>query len=280
VLHHPALPAALSAVSVAGLSMLAMAYLGAPAWPFALALLAGAVAAVMPRLAYLVAAGGIVGWLTASGRPGAALVAAALTTPQVILLPSAGRLWTLPAAAPLLGVLGIAPVYAALAGLSSSLPRRLLFGAAGYVWLVLAESAWHTTLLFGVVEPARGGWAERPALAASDLLAPLLSSPVVLGALVWAAAAACQAPLLRGRVITLELLGMLVWAAALLSAQRLLSQWEDAAAPAAAGLVVGLAVLVSVALLYRSGRPRTPGLVDVGGSGTALRGDGASLRLP
>ena len=280
LLHHPALPGALGAVSTGGLVVMAMAYVGAPGWAFALALAAGALAIVAPRTAWVASASGLVAWLAATGRPGAALVVAALTAPQAILLPFAGRMWALPAAAPLLGLMGMAPVYAALAGLSSSLPRRIVLGALGYMWLVVAEATWRTTLLFGVPSDAAGGWAERSGVAASDVLAPLLSRPVVLGAIVWGIAAACLAPLLRGRVVPLELLGVLVWAAGLLSVQRLLSEWGDAPAPPAGGLAAGVLVLVAAALLYRSGRPRTPGLVDVGAPGGALRSDGAGLRLP
>ncbi|MDX6662565.1 MAG: eukaryotic-like serine/threonine-protein kinase [Solirubrobacterales bacterium] len=282
ILHHQALPPILGGAAVGTLTLAALAAAGSlPAWGLALPLLVGCLAAFAPRLGYLAAAGGLVGWLAiVSSKPGAALIVAVLTMPQVILLPSAPRLWPLPAAAPALGVIGLAPVYAALAGLAGSLRRRVLLGVLGYGWLLVAEGAWRKTLLFGVVKPAGGDWATRSAAAFADLIAPLASRPAVLGALVWALAAACLAPLVRGRAISLELLGVLVWAAALVSAQRLLSQWDDAVAPAAGGLIAGLSVLIAGALLYRSAAPRGPELGEAGVAASPIRGDSGSLRLP
>jgi hypothetical protein len=140
-----------------------------------------------------------------------------------------------------------------------------VLGALGYVWLLVAEGAWRTTLLFGVVEPAGHDWATHPSTAVSDLLAPLMSRSAVLGAVVWALAAASLAPLVRGRVVTLELLGILVWAAGLLSAQRLLSQWGEAPPPATGALVAGFSLLVVAALLYRTSSPRRRAGARLGG---------------
>jgi hypothetical protein len=281
ILHHPAVGPALSALAIGTLATVALTDAGLTGFPLLLPFLAAAVAAVMPRLAYLAVAGGLVLWLASAGdMPGAALIVALLTMPQVMLFPNEGRLWPLPALAPMLGAIGLAPLYAGCAGLCSTASRRFLFGVLGYLWLLVAEGAWRTTLLFGIVDPARHGWAEKPAVAGHDLLLPLLTTPALLGAAVWGIAAVCLAPLIRGRAVSLELLGVLVWAAALLSAQRTLSHVGEAAPPAAGGIVAGLSLLVVLALLYRSASPARPRVPQLGGEGPTLHGEGGELRLP
>ena len=254
ILHAPWLPGALSAISVGSLALAAGIATAAPLSALAFIAAGTALAAYAPRTAYLMVVASLLGWLLGTGEPGAALVLAVLTVPATLLVSSAGRLWPLPAAAPLLGLLGLAPLYAAVAGLCRTWPQRLVFGALGYVWLLVAEGAWRETLLFGVLPHAGPDWQTSVSTAAGDLLAPLFTVPALLGAGVWAVAAVCLAPLLRGRIVAVELLGVLVWAAGLLSLQRLLAEGERAGAPAAGLLVIALSLLVGTALAYRSGR--------------------------
>src|SRR4051794_24054528 len=72
----------------------------------------GAVAlavALLPRLAWLAAAVGVLAWLALAGRPGTSVVLAPALVAVPLLLPRARAAWSLPAAAPALGLAGLAP---------------------------------------------------------------------------------------------------------------------------------------------------------------------------
>jgi hypothetical protein len=205
--------------------------------------------AQLARVAALAGLAGMLTWLgLAAGRPGAALVAAVLLAPIPMLL-SRPLQWGLPALAPVLGVVGLAPLYPALAALAPTRERRFALGVLGWAWLAVAESVLDKTLLFATVGPAPAGWAASAPLAAHDVLAPLLAPASLLAALVWGSAAAVLGYLLRGRMIALELLGVLLWAAGLVAAHRVLA--GGAEAPAAVPLAVGAVALAVLVLWLR-----------------------------
>ena len=189
----------------------------------------------------------LVAWLAlGADRPGAALVLAVLVAPVPLILDRPLH-WGLPALAPLLGALGIAPLYPALAALAPTAGRRFALGMLGFAWLAVAESLLDRTLLFGTVEAAPAGWTTSAAVAGEDLMGALLAPDLLLAALTWGAAATVLGYLLRGRMVALELLGVLVWAAGLVAVHGLLS--PGAEAPAAAPLAIG-AVAVALFVLW------------------------------
>jgi hypothetical protein len=98
-------------------------------------LLAGAgvalLVAVLPRLGWGLAAVALAVFLAVDGRPGAAVVVAAAALPVAALARRAGLGWSLPAAAPLLGLATLAGAYPALAGRARRLPARAGLGALG-----------------------------------------------------------------------------------------------------------------------------------------------------
>jgi eukaryotic-like serine/threonine-protein kinase len=212
----------LPGLAAGGLAALAL-LLPDRAAPVPVALAAGAVAAavfLLPRLGWLLGAGGLVGWLAAgpaSAPRTAALVASALVLCP-LLLPGRGRLWSLPAAAPILGLAGLAVAFPALAGQARRIWDRAALGALGFWWLVVAEPVVARTLLHG--EPhgtgAAGGWRDSGAGAVRDVLVPLAGSGVLAGALLWAAAAVVLPWLVRGRGLAAGA-GALVWAGLLLA---------------------------------------------------------------
>jgi hypothetical protein len=213
------------------------------------------------RLAALVALAGLVAGLAFAGRPGAALVVGALLAPVPLLLVRLAY-WPLPAAAPVLGVAGIAPLYPALAALAGTPARRFALAVVGWAWLAVAEAALGASLLFETLEPAPAGWTSSPA-GASELLAGLIAPAALIAAAVWGAAAVVLGYLLRGRLPALELLGVLVWAAGLVGAHRLLAGGHGA--PSAAPLALG-AVCVALAALWvrHGGRALHPGRASGG----------------
>ena len=102
-----------------------------PQPPFSVAAVS-AVAAVLvaclPRVGWVLSALFVCGWLGTpeADSPGTALVLAAALAPTPLLLPRAGLLWSVPALAPLLGAVALAPAVrgGGRAGLHGVAPRR------------------------------------------------------------------------------------------------------------------------------------------------------------
>ena len=97
--------------------------------------------ALLPRVGWLLSALFVCGWLGTpeADRAGTALVLAAALAPTPLLLPRAGLLWSVPALAPLLGAVALAPLFVGVAALASTAWRRAGLAAAGFLWLAVAE---------------------------------------------------------------------------------------------------------------------------------------------
>ena len=185
---------------------------------------AAAPAAALAPMAVKVGGLALVAWLLlGAGAPGAALVAAFLVAPLMVV-----------------------PLR------SHALTRGLLAGTA-YLWLAAYEVATGKTVLFGPETAAPDGWEQSLSSAATDVLSQLLQPAVLAAATLWALAAVALPLLVRGRVPVLDAVGALVWAAALITALRLL------AGPSGEpnGLVVATLLLgIAAILLARHLRPR------------------------
>jgi len=235
---------------------------------------AGLATALLPRLGWIATALAACLWLASpdAGREGIALVLAAACLPVPLLLPRAGLWWSVPALAPLLGTIGLAPMFVAVAALAPTPWRRAGLGAAGFVWLAFAEIATGRSLLFGIPSGAlpRAEWAGSASAALSDAIGPLLSTPALLPALVWAAFAALLPLFVRGRFLAFDLIGGAAWAGGLaaahagladvLAAETALEQARGGVAGAigAAVLAVALARAASPSDLPASTRTATP----------------------
>ena len=253
--------------AAAGAAVLATVVLDLPGvarLPVDTALVALAVAAgvaVLPRVAWLVAAAALVAWIGLAGddAAGLALLAATAAVCVPVLLPRAGVLWSAPALAVALGWIGIAPAFCALAGLARGTLRRIGLAAAGFVWIALAELATGERLLFGPPE----GAASASALAGSasralrDGLVPLLTTPALVPALVAAAFAALLPLAVRGRTLGADLLLGAVWsgslAVVLVGLGEQTAEWGLATAPRGAveGSVLGVLTALGAAWLWR-----------------------------
>lgn len=222
-----------------------------PVWAFLLPLLAGFLATLWPRVGYLVGAVGLVAWLDASAaRPGAALVVGVLAIPPGLFVGGRGRALTLPAVSPLLGLISLAPLYPALAGLAGRARDRLLLGAMGFAWLAVAEIVLGRKLLFGPPHAAPDGWQFSTGVAAKHVLLPLLTDPAALfGLALWSLGALALGLVVRGRNPALDILGGLVWAAALVAALRLES---GAAAPSPGVLAAAVLAVVALVVFLRA----------------------------
>ncbi len=173
-----ALPRAASGLATGGLLLVALETLApTPAVsPLALAAASALLVALLPRVGWLLTALGLCGYLTLpdTDRAGTALVLAAALAPVPLLLPRAGTLWSVPALAPLLGTVALAPLFVGVAALPRSPWRRAGLGVAGFLWLAVAEVLTGEQLLFGVADGTapRSAWEDSPIDAAADALAP------------------------------------------------------------------------------------------------------------
>ena len=89
----------------------------------------------------------------------------------------------------------------AVAALAPTIWRRAGLAAAGALWLLAAEALTGEALLFGVPDavPAREVWEGSLSQAASDVVGPIASSPLMLLLGAWAGLAVVLPLLLRGR---------------------------------------------------------------------------------
>jgi hypothetical protein len=219
------------------------------------AVAAGIATALLPRIGWLASALALCGWLaTAGGRPGSALVVLVAAMAVPLLMPRAGLLWSLPVAAPLLGALGLAPAFVGLAALAPTALRRAGLAAAGLVWLFGAEALTGEALLFGVPDavPGTATWQDSLSAAASDVVAPIASSPQTTALIVWAGFAALLPLLLRGRWLAMDCVGAALWAAGLMVALAAVGDMVaggavlDQARGAVAGALVGAVAAVAI----------------------------------
>jgi hypothetical protein len=263
---RPALGVAAAGRAGAGLAaglLVALALDGlGPAPPFSIVAVAGAAAlavALLPRVGWIAAALGVCGWLASpdAGCEGTALVLTAALLPIPLLLPRAGLLWSVPALAPLLGAVALAPLFVGVASLCSTAWRRAGLAAAGFLWLAITEILTGSDLLFGVAEgtAARSGWESSVVDATTDALEPLVSSPMLLGAGIWAAFAVVLPLLVRGRWTALDAAAAARWAIGLVLALDAFGDLLagttalDGARGAIAGSCLAAAVAVTVAAI-------------------------------
>jgi eukaryotic-like serine/threonine-protein kinase len=256
----PALPPALGRlVAPAAAGALAWAALAGlspePAAPPALvALVTVALVAVLPRLGWLAATIGVPLLLTLGPvqRPGAALLVATLALASPLLLRADGRAWALPAAAPALGLLGLAGAYPALAGRAPHWSGRAALGFLGAWWVVLAEPLLARALVFGPAPdtPARASFDGAPGITAGDVIAPAVASGALLLGIVWAAAAVVLPWLVRGRSLASDVVAATAWSAGVAAATITLGEalGGRVAQSAPHGLVPGAVVAAALAL--------------------------------
>ncbi len=248
----PAFTRALPGVGVACLGVAALIATGAPL-PIALAaLVPGVLALGRPRPAFAIQLALVLLWVTiGAGEPGVAALIAVLSAPLLLPLIDPEAI-PLPGAAPLLGLLGLGPVYPALAGLTRGAASRALLGGIGYLWIAAWEELAHRTVLLGPVADPPAHWKGSASTAVTDVLVPLFDGSVLAATGIFAAAALVLPVLVRGRTPLLDALGALIWAAGLITTLRLV-----AGSTSPPGLLLGalLAAVVAAVLSRRMGPP-------------------------
>jgi eukaryotic-like serine/threonine-protein kinase len=234
--------------------------------PLAAAAIVAIAVALLPRIAWLLAAAGLCAWLVSpdADRQGTALVLVAAAAPIPFLMPRAGILWSVPVLAPLLGTIALAPIFVGVAAFAQTTWRRAGLAAAGFLWLAVGELLSGDALLFGLPSGAtpRGAWEGSVSAAASDALGPLVSGPALAPALVWAGFAVLLPLVVRGRWLALDLLGAALWTAGLIAAHIALGDLLAAttALDEARGLAAGSVGAAVVALAVSQMAPPADGL--------------------
>ena len=179
----------------------------------------------LPRMLWAALAFAALAWLCATGRAGVAVVLAAALAP-LAAIPSerfsghVPALWAGCLLAPVLGLAGLAGSFPSLAGQARRWRQRLVLGALGYWWLLLAEPVLGRTLWLGPEAgvPPRESWEGSITSAASHVVGPLLSPGTALGALLWGAGALLLPWIVRGASAAADVVAAVVWSAALVLA--------------------------------------------------------------
>lgn len=184
---------------------------------------------LIPRAVWATASVAIAVWQAAAGRPGVSLLVLAVALP-LLIPPRLPPLALGAAAAPALGLVGLAGVYPALAGQGTRWFARAGMGALGYWWLCLAEPLVGRRLWLGLpggwafTAGARSRWEGSLGVAFEHVLVPMLTLGVLAGVALWAAGALLLPWLVRGRNAVLDVVAATVWAAAMLAALPLLTR--------------------------------------------------------
>jgi len=167
----------------------------------------------------------LIAWL-AVAAPGIALLAACAAAPVPVLLARRAVTWSLPAAAPLLGAIGLAGVWPALAGQARRWQARAALGALGGWWVGLAETLTSDRLVLGAPREVLTAtvWDGSAFEASQQALWPLLAGGGLGLAALWGLAALLLPLLVRGRSAALDLVGVAAWASALAAATQALSE--------------------------------------------------------
>jgi len=174
----------------------------------------------LPRAVPLTCGAAVIVWEAWAGRPGVALLMLAAVLPLLAVPSPARRGWPLAALAPVLGLVGLAGAYPAVAGQAARWRSRAVLGALGYWWLILAEPLLSRQLW--LEEPAgmppRAVWEGSLSSAAVHVVGPALALGVLLGAALWALAAVLLPIVVRGHSAALDVLAATLWSAVMVAA--------------------------------------------------------------
>ncbi len=219
--------------------------------PATIALISAALVLVLPRAGYAVVAGLLVAGAALGGHVGAALVVAIAAVIPVVLMPRDASTWPLAAGGPVLGILGLAGAWPALAARGTGAWRRAALGAMGWLWTALATSLAGSSLYLGSPRGPAGqsAWTASPYDAVHHVLGPLASVGVILGAAVWAAGAVTLPWLIGRRSLALDAARVLAWSVLVVSCTGIVLRLGSGARIASPHIaVLGAAAAAAVAL--------------------------------
>jgi hypothetical protein len=213
---------ALAAAALAGWLCSALLH-PSPLAPAIAGSIAGGLTLVLPRLGFAALTAGVCGAAALQQQPGAALVVLAGALVPMIALARHPRTWPLAAAAPALGLIGLAGAWPALAARAKTPWRRAALGATGWVWLALAGTIDGRAMYLAHVPGtlALRSVSGSPGASLHHLLLPLISTGALAGAPVWGAAAVVAPWLIRRHSLIGDAVRVIAWAAIAVSATML-----------------------------------------------------------
>jgi tRNA A-37 threonylcarbamoyl transferase component Bud32 len=189
--------------------------------PVALAaLVAGGLSLVLPRVGWIALTLYICIATAVQGAAGISVLVGLAALIPVLLLPASGTLWAVSVVAPALGMVGLAGAWPALAGWAHRPWRRMMLGATGWLWLALAAPLMGRALY----EPRPRGtapsaaWRDSIPRVVEHVLAPLVHSGQLAGAIVWGAAAILVPWIVVRRNPLLDGVRAVLWSVALVIA--------------------------------------------------------------
>ncbi len=215
----------------------------------------------LPRAVWAGCVIAVAAWQVASARPGVALLLLTAAAPLLLMSPRPAIGWLTAGLAPMLGLVGLAGAYPALAGQASRWSHRAALGALGYWWLALAEpllgggsSGARLWLGSPASAPPRAVWEGSLDGAAIHVIGPTLTTGLLLGAVLWAAGAAVLPLIVRGCSAILDTLAAVVWSTALLAATPYFDAGLSAGAvlPRPHGAVLGAIAGAAIAIAGRA----------------------------
>jgi eukaryotic-like serine/threonine-protein kinase len=215
----------------------------------------------LPRTLWIALALAAIVWQAIVGHPGLGILLGAALLPLAAMPPEPysrriSPVWVGCLLAPALGVVGLAGVFPAIAGQASGWRKRLVLGALGYWWTALAEPLLGRRLWLGAPAgtPSRDVWESSISATASHVLGPMLSTGVLLGALLWGAGALVLPWLVRGAHAAVDVVAVGIWSSALVLAAPVLDSGLSAAGahPMPHGAVLGALVGAMLAVGARA----------------------------
>jgi hypothetical protein len=190
-----------------------------PLAPATAALLAAGLLLAVPRLGFGLVAAAATVLAFVQGHGGDAVLVAVGAAVVMLAAPRGRPPWPLAAGAPLLGIVGLAGAWPAVAARVTTARGRAVLGFTGWVWLVLAgrlaDAALYLQVSPGGPSRTRGGGS--PIEATHQALGGLLSSGALAPAPVWALAAVVLPLLVTRRSLVRDAAVVAVWAGLLVA---------------------------------------------------------------
>ena len=216
---------------------------------------------LLPRLLWLGCALAIAVWQAAHGRVGVSLLVLAAGAPLLLLPRRAGLGWLAAAFAPVLGMAGLAGAFPALAGQRATWRSRAALALLGFWWLALAEPLLARHLWLGPPAglPPRAVWEASFDTTSKEVVGPMLTVELAIGALVWAIAAVVLPWIVRGRNAALDVVAAVAWTVVLLAAVPLLEHalLAHVNEPSPRGALLGAVLGCGIAICARALRGPT-----------------------
>jgi hypothetical protein len=216
---------------------------------------------LLPRSLWLGGVLAVAVWQAIQGRAGVSLLVLAAGAPLIFLPRRAGSGWLAAALAPILGLAGLAGAFPALAGQRASWRARAALALLGFWWLALAEPLLARHLWLGPPAglPPRAVWEASFDTTSKQVVGPLLTVELLIGAAIWAIAAMILPWIVRGRSAALDVVGAVAWTVGLLAATPLLERalLPHSNQPSPRGVLLGAVLGCALAVCARALRGPT-----------------------